>query len=118
MKGVYLVIFHLSEPENIEVGALGELHFKPGYYIYTGSGRNSVEPRVERHLNSTGNKHWHIDYFSEEAEAVDYLILPEKSAYECVMASVLDEIGDPVINFGCSDCECSSHLFRLRPENF
>lgn len=118
MKAVYLVIFHLSEATTIEIGALGEIDFRPGYYIYAGSGHNSVESRLSRHMGSTDSKHWHIDYFSEEAEAVDYFILPEKSSYECVMASILDELGDPVTGFGCSDCKCSSHLFRLLPENF
>lgn len=117
MKGVYLAFFRLRESETIEIGALGEIEFEPGMYIYAGSAQNSVESRLERHFSSPENSFWHIDYFSEEAEAVDYFVLPEGPEYECVMASVLAEVGEPVQDFGCSDCDCDSHLFRI-PSGF
>ncbi|MFT4892252.1 MAG: Uri superfamily endonuclease [Candidatus Nanohaloarchaea archaeon] len=118
MKGVYLVFFSLDSRKEIEIGSLGNISFDPGLYIYTGSGRNSVEKRVERHSSSDVNSFWHIDYFSEEAEMIDYFILPEKSSYECFMARKLEEFGEPVDGFGSSDCSCNSHFFRVDPESF
>lgn len=117
MKGVYLAFFKLEEQKRIEVGALGEISFAPGIYIYSGSAMNNVEKRLERHFSSTENKHWHIDYLSEDAEPLDYFILPEKSDYECVLASLVSEIGGPVESFGSSDCSCRSHLFRISRES-
>ena len=117
MKGIYLVFFRLSESKTIKIGALGELSFDSGTYIYAGSGRNSIEKRIERHFSSPENKFWHIDYFGSEAEPIDYFILPEESEYECFMAERLDYWCEPVKAFGSSDCDCNSHLFRV-PENF
>lgn len=113
MQGVYLTFFRKHEAEQVEIGALGNFTFQEGLYIYAGSGRNSIEKRVERHFTSQENKFWHIDYFSEAAEPVDYFILPEESSYECRMASILEKFCEPVPEFGSSDCDCESHLFRF-----
>lgn len=117
MKGVYLAVFRLQDASSIKVGALGEVDFEPGLYVYTGSAQNSLESRLERHFSSPENIFWHIDYFSEKAEAIDYFVLPESSEYECIMAAILGDIGEPVQDFGCSDCDCDSHLFRI-PSGF
>ena len=113
MKAVYCAFFEIEKKEIIEIGALGEKDFEPGTYIYVGSAMTNVEKRLERHFSSTGNKHWHIDYFSAKAESLDSFILPESSEYECVMAEILEDFCEPVENFGASDCGCGSHLFRF-----
>lgn len=117
MKGVYIAFFRLEDDREIEVGALGRIKFEAGTYVYTGSGRKSVEKRLNRHFSSDLNRFWHIDYFSREAEPIDYFILPETSEYECFMSGKLEEWCHPVDSFGSSDCDCDSHLFRL-PESF
>ncbi len=113
MKGVYTAFFRLQEEKNIAVGSLGKIRFDPGIYAYTGSGRSNVLKRLERHFSSSKNVYWHIDYFSVEAEPLDFFILPESSEYECILADIVGTIGDPVKDFGSSDCECESHFFRL-----
>ncbi|MFB6147409.1 MAG: DUF123 domain-containing protein, partial [Candidatus Nanohaloarchaea archaeon] len=86
MKAVYLLFLELEDGEKVETGALGELFFRPGIYVYAGSAMNSVERRLERHFSDDKNTHWHIDYLTREAKAVDYLVLPEGSEFECVLA--------------------------------
>ena len=113
MKAVYAAIFRLDETKSIEIGALGELEFKPGLYVYVGSAMNNVEKRLERHFSEVKNLHWHIDYFSSEAEPVDYIILPENSDFECKLADIVSIIGEPVEGFGCSDCGCEAHIYRI-----
>lgn len=113
MKAVYAVIFKLSEQKTVEVGALGEIDFRPGVYIYAGSAMSNVEKRVQRHFSMDKKDYWHIDYFSRAAEPVDYFILPEGSEYECVLADIVSEFAEPVEDFGSSDCDCSAHLFRI-----
>ncbi len=114
MKAVYALFLRLEEEKEIEVGALGEKSFSPGLYVYAGSARNSVESRLERHFSPGKSIHWHIDYFSRVAEPFDYFILPEGSEYECVISGILEEIGESVENFGSSDCDCKSHLYRVK----
>lgn len=113
MKAVYLAFFEIDEKKSIEIGALGKEQFEPGTYIYVGSAMNNVEKRLERHFSSTENKYWHIDYFSANAKHLDSFILPESSEYECVMAKILESFCESIENFGASDCNCDSHLFRF-----
>lgn len=113
VKAVYALMLGLEEEASIHVGALGKIRFPPGIYVYTGSAMNSVEKRLGRHLSGAGKKHWHIDYLSSAAEPVDYLVLPESSEFECLLAKAVSRVGEPVNGFGCSDCGCKSHLFRL-----
>jgi Uri superfamily endonuclease len=114
VKGVYTVYFQLEEERGIECGALGEISFEPGTYVYTGSAMNSLESRIHRHFHSQENKHWHIDYFSEVAEPESvFFIFTEDSSLECLMADYFAENGESFEGFGASDCSCSSHLFRI-----
>ena len=113
MKGVYAVFFRVKQEKSIEIGALGEKDFRPGIYVYVGSAMNSIEKRVERHFSGDKKLHWHIDYFSLEAEPIYWLAFPVGSDFECVLSRCAKEKGEAVENFGASDCDCNSHLYRL-----
>jgi Uri superfamily endonuclease len=113
LNGVYAAFFLLEEDKDIEIGALGEKGFRKGLYVYLGSAMNSLESRLERHFSSPENLHWHIDYFSREAEPVYWLAFPLGSSFECVLAECAREAGEPIPDFGASDCGCNSHLYRL-----
>ncbi|MFB6145765.1 MAG: DUF123 domain-containing protein [Candidatus Nanohaloarchaea archaeon] len=117
MKGVYLLFLQLEDDTEVGVGALGELELPAGTYIYVGSAMNGVEKRLERHYGSDKKLHWHIDYLTEKAEVFDHFILPDNSEYECIMSQILSRFSEPVECFGSSDCDCSSHLYRM-PEGF
>lgn len=116
MKGVYAAFFQLKNLELVDVGALGEIEFSSGLYVYVGSAMNNVEKRINRHFSETRKKHWHIDYFSARAQPFDSLVFDEDSSYECVLADIFSCYGEPVDGFGCSDCDCNAHLFRLNSE--
>ena len=117
MKAVYLLFLQLEERRTIEVGALGEIEFDAGTYVYAGSAMNSAEKRLQRHFSEDKNIHWHIDYLTEEAEPFDYFILPESSDYEEWLVEKLGEYCEPIPDFGSSDSSQDSHLFKI-PENF
>lgn len=114
MKGVYAAFFRLEEEKSIGIGALGEKVFRPGLYVYVGSAMNSIEKRLERHFSSDKKLHWHIDYFSLEAEPVYWLAFPVESKFECVLSRCADTAGEAVEDFGASDCSCNSHLYRVK----
>lgn len=113
MKAIYLLFLQLEESKTIEIGTLGKIEFEPGTYVYVGSAMNSVEKRLERHFSETKNKHWHIDYFTDETKPFDYLIIPETSEYEEFFAERLEEHCEPVPEFGSSDSSQDSHLFKV-----
>ncbi len=99
----------------IKVGALGKIKFTPGVYVYIGSAQKGIKKRVARHLRKEKRKFWHIDYLLEQkdnfVEEIFYQKAPKKK--ECRIARALSKLGEPIRGFGCSDCSCVSHLFRI-----
>lgn len=114
-KGVYLLFTRLEDAKKIKVGSLGEYEFPPGLYCYVGSAMNGLEQRVGRHLSDEKKKHWHIDYFLDEADTVACLKLRTEEDLECELNRHVSKLGKeaPVGGFGSSDCNCESHFHLL-----
>lgn len=125
ISGTYLLLMNLSYPKKIKVGALGELIFKPGRYIYVGSAlKGRLYHRLLRHVKPAAQKkvHWHIDYFLQCSPSVliieKLFIFPSTDRYECDFAQILQNYADCSIpKFGSSDCSCNSHLFYFNSKN-
>ena len=114
-KGIYGLVF--SNPScTVRVGALGEIVFRRGWHIYVGSALGSGGlARLERHiaLSRDRDKHpkWHVDYLlTNPVFHLRYTVhaLTEERL-ECRLAGALGNENVP--GFGCSDCDCPSHLF-------
>ncbi len=113
MKGIYVLEIELEKDRQIEIGALGKISFEKGRYAYVGSAQNSVEKRVQRHLSDTKKLHWHIDYFLDHTKITKIHIKKAGKEQECITAKKIQENNKPIEKFGCSDCSCVSHLFRI-----
>ena len=111
MKGSYLLTIKLEKNETISAGKLGNLELKKGFYVYIGSALNGLEQRINRHLRKNKKIHWHIDYLLQNAEIIDVFYKENKNREECLIAKTLDKKLNSIPNFGCSDCNCNSHLF-------
>jgi len=113
--GTYTLLVELPARVDIEVGALGEYTFEAGWYAYVGSANGTGGfSRVERHKElATGVRdvrHWHVDYLlGHEQSAIESVVKTAGVDAECSIAEQID--GDAVSDFGCSDCDCHSHLF-------
>lgn len=110
MKGSYILLIKLDKDKNIKIGKLGNIFFKKGYYAYVGSALNGLEQRINRHLRQEKKFHWHIDYLLQNAETVDIFYKLGNKKEECTLTNSLRDL-ESVKSFGCSDCNCSSHLF-------
>ena len=115
LKGIYLLIIRLDANVSFEVGALGEVSFTKGFYVYIGSAQNSLKQRVKRHLRNDKRLFWHIDYLLNSKHAQIHKIFYKEvgKEEECTVAQETSQVGKPVRGFGCSDCNCKSHLFHL-----
>jgi Uri superfamily endonuclease len=111
MKGCYILVIKLEKDKKIQIGKLGKIHFKYGFYIYVGSALNGLEQRINRHLKKTKKKHWHIDYLLDFAEVIEILYKESEIKTECEISSILDKHLISIQGFGCSDCRCKTHLF-------
>lgn len=117
--GTYTLVLERRGDDAIEVGALGERPFPAGWYAYTGSALGSGGfGRVDRHravaAGENDTRHWHVDYLlGDPATAIDRVVTTAADA-ECAVASAVDgpaaEGFGRVDGFGCSDCDCRSHL--------
>ena len=120
MRGVYVLIIELSQCVEVQIGALGNVHFAKGLYAYVGSAQDGLEKRIERHVRKEKCRFWHVDYLLENPAsrtiAVFFKDAPKTS--ECAIAEAIGQRGEAVAGFGCSDCHCRSHLFRVDEYDF
>ncbi len=120
VKGVYQLLIHLPKETSIVVGKKGKFKFPKGYYIYTGSAKNGLKARVERHLRKKKKHFWHIDYLLDYASVKLVFFIPDERLNECSLSrKTLRKIGATVIapRFGASDCNCSTHLVYFEKLN-
>ena len=113
--GTYVLVITLGSDLTTEVGALGTLSFPAGVYLYTGSALGGLDQRVSRHIRHEKTVKWHIDRLTVAADSViAYESYPDYVA-ECELASMAGDCGmvPSVDGFGCSDCSCRTHLFRV-----
>jgi Uri superfamily endonuclease len=114
--GTYALILKCNSTASVQVGGLGEIEFKPGYYIYIGSafGPGGVRGRVSRHLREDKPRHWHIDYLYKHVSPLGVWYSYEPEHLEHMWAQSLHNASgySPIQGFGCSDCRCFSHLFH------
>ena len=113
-KGTYVLAISLGSDQDIEVGALGILHFEKGLYCYVGSALGGLDSRVSRHQRKDKVLKWHADYITTRADSVDAYISYPDYIEECDLAKMAEDAGmEPSYKgFGCSDCKCYTHLFK------
>ena len=91
----------------------------PGVYAYVGSasGPGGLRARLGRHLTKTKRRHWHVDYLLTVASPLGAICLPP-SLGECQLANLVASLPGslPILGFGCSDCHCRAHLYRLEEQ--
>jgi len=91
------------------------ISLREGYYVYVGSafGPGGVKARVSRHYRTPIKLHWHIDYLRRFLHPVAVWYTYDHRRLEHQWAKVFLKMDLHVVlsGFGCSDCNCYSHLF-------
>ena len=115
MKGCYCLIISMNDEKTIKIGKkLGKTTFKEGYYVYVGSAMNSLSARINRHLSNEKKLHWHVDYLLKNAKITDVIYNESNLKIECELSQYLATKTIGIKDFGCSDCECESHLYYFK----
>lgn len=109
-SGIYALHLFLEEIK-LRVGALGEISFPRGYYVYIGTAQRNLRKRIERHFKKEKRKRWHIDYITPYAEILDVVAVPLSREWEEKTARYLEKRYPYIRNFGSSDTSALSHLF-------
>ncbi len=111
-RGGYVLILNLKRNRRMDVGKLGKIHFRKGYYIYVGSAMANLSKRMERHRRLRKQPHWHIDALRAIAEFRSVLAIRCSDRLECEVAEAVSGIAEwSVSGFGSTDCSCETHLF-------
>ncbi len=120
-KGIYCLILK-TNGATLPVGALGEVAFPAGWYIYVGSalGPGGLA-RVQRHIRvhqreKDHRPRWHIDRLLTDSRFVFTTAVCGETTerLECTLAHLLG--GQGIRGFGCSDCRCTTHLLYRNEE--
>ena len=117
-KGTYVLFLRFDHKVEAEVGSLGRIVLEAGTYCYVGSAMNGLDQRVSRHLSHEKKKRWHIDFLTMMCSDMTAYEHEGDSITECGLADLLQcNGGIPAMKgFGCSDCGCQTHLFRVDGE--
>src|SRR5208337_1419018 len=110
--GAYALILFCSQEGPVQIGKLGQLQLRRGFYVYVGSavGPGGVRARVAHHQKLSPRPHWHIDYLRPH-------ICHDRVCREHQWARVISTLRGasiPIAGFGSSDCRCKTHLFFFR----
>ena len=113
--GTYVLFLRFPEGLDTEVGALGRISLDAGDYCYVGSAMGGLDQRVSRHLSHEKRIRWHIDYLTLRCQDMHAMEHEGTSITECDLARRMEAIGNTpaVKGFGCSDCDCQTHLFKV-----
>lgn len=115
--GCYIFIVRLPEERAVSIGSKGSMAFRKGYYLYVGSAKCNLSKRLERHQRKRKRFHWHIDYLRAFCEAHAAIAIRTTADLEHELAGAVGAIADwQIPGFGCSDCQCTSHLFGMQDD--
>ena len=117
-RGIYVLFLRFDDDIGTEAGALGHIRLPAGDYCYVGSAMGGLDQRVSRHLSSEKTIRWHIDYLTTVCNDMHAFELEGDNVTECDLADLMLKNGNlPAVNgFGCSDCDCQTHLFKVDRE--
>ena len=117
--GSYLLSLSIPKQQHIDVGSLGTVSLRPGYYLYVGSGMNGLSGRISRHLRLRKNLHWHVDFLRQFADKVTAYAIRTPRHIESELAISVGNILEPVIpGFGASDSALETHLFYSQTDPY
>jgi Uri superfamily endonuclease len=123
-RGTYVLIAFVPRMRRLDIGRLGSYDIIPGFYAYVGSafGSGGLRARLQHHLESVAEPHWHIDYLMGSAEPVEvwYALTGRKLVQDpAELLTKSTGFRIPIPRFGSSDYRRSrtSHLFysKCRP---
>ncbi|MBN2016840.1 MAG: DNA/RNA nuclease SfsA [Candidatus Cloacimonetes bacterium] len=115
-KGSYVLVLQNDTDFSKQIGLLGEVFFKKGYYVYVGSAMNILDARISRHYRSRKKVHWHLDYVTPKPmKIIKSYPIRSSVPLEQEIVKCISNIADGFIkSFGASDSKERSHLLYFK----
>jgi Uri superfamily endonuclease len=117
--GTYALILSCASNARIQIGRLGTMQLRGGYYVYLGSalGPGGLRARIARHQKLSTRPHWHIDYLRGHTRLRSVWFSGDGRRHEHEWARVVRALRGariPCSAFGASACDCRSHLYFFK----
>jgi Uri superfamily endonuclease len=120
--GAYALILFCPGKKRVQIGKLGPLELRRGFYVYVGSalGPGGLRARIAHHQKVSQRPHWHIDYLRPHTRLDRVWSSHGRTRREHQWARLIHALRGasvPLARFGASDCKCKAHLlfFTTRP---
>jgi Uri superfamily endonuclease len=118
-SGIYCLVLWVPRASTVRLSRAGACRVHRGWYVYTGSAKRSLVPRLLRHLRRRKRFHWHVDHLRAVASVRQIWVWRWAPGAECrtgAMVRCMPGAGIPIEGFGASDCRCVSHLVSFPSE--
>ena len=118
-SGIYCLVLWIPRPHHLGISRFQNCRVGPGWYVYTGSAKRNLLPRLMRHLRRSKRLRWHIDYLRAVATLRQIWIWPWTFGGECQTNARIQQMPNsvfPLKGFGSSDCRCVAHLVAFPSE--
>jgi Uri superfamily endonuclease len=122
LPGTYTLVLSSSVEKPVNIGKLGTLFLKPGFYVYIGSafGPGGLKARIKHHFSYSTRPHWHLDYLRPALSVCEIWYTYDQTRREHQWAAIHSQTRGsilPLPGFGSSDCRCLSHLlfYKSKP---
>jgi len=117
--GTYALILFCPRDQLVQIGKLGPLELRRGFYVYVGSalGPGGVRARIAHHQEVSQRPHWHIDYLRPRVRLERVWHSHDRVRREHGWARIISALRGatvPIAGFGSSDCRCATHLFFFK----
>jgi len=115
-SGTYALILFCPKGKLVQIGKLGRLQLRRGFYVYVGSalGPGGVRARIAHHRAVSPRPHWHIDYLRPHTRLdriwYSHRRVCREHRWACIISGMRGA-SIPIAGFGSSDCKCKAHLF-------
>lgn len=115
-SGSYVLVLRSPDETSLEVGRLGTVTIRRGFYLYVGSafGPGGLRARIGRHAGRPSCLHWHVDYLRRATVLIAVWYGLHDAHLEHEWARTLNRgrgVESAWPRFGASDCDCETHLF-------
>ena len=93
-RGIYFLVLHIEDEQDVTIGAQGTIHVPQGYYVYVGAAQEELTKRMNYHRRTRKQKHWAIDYIREVSTVTGVLPIRSSEDLREMAAKRMKEISD------------------------
>jgi Uri superfamily endonuclease len=117
--GTYALVLNSPGEATVQIGRLGKIRLRRGWYVYVGSAlaeKTGVLRRVGRHADLMRPKQWNIDFAKPYLRLLEIWFTHDPARRECTWSAAVGGLPGAEVHlkeFGGRDCRagCPAHFY-------